>query len=279
MKTATAAFVTALLLCAKPVLADSKLPAEPLWEAGVVGGGVYTPDYPAASTSHFNGIGLPYVTYRGRILRADQTGLRGRLALSERVELSLGFAAAFPARSKDNPDRVGMADLGYMVEAGPSLNYTALLRPTMSLRLLAQARAAFAVTGDERGYQGLVLQPEISFRQRGFLLPKADLLSGIWARFGQDGLNRRYYEVSPADVTASRPLYQAHDGYLQSAFNVGIRYQLSERLKLYTGAQFALNQGAANQASPLYRRSTGYNVGFALQYRLFASRRGATDPD
>src|SRR5687768_9470385 len=69
-----------MFLAGSRVWADTAQPAatsEPslyersLWEAGVVGGGGYLPDYPAAEQNHFKWIAAPYLVYRGRIMRAD----------------------------------------------------------------------------------------------------------------------------------------------------------------------------------------------------------------
>lgn len=49
----------------------------PLWEVGIAGGGVYSADYPAADERSVRGHGLPYVIYRGDILRLGQDGLAG----------------------------------------------------------------------------------------------------------------------------------------------------------------------------------------------------------
>ena len=42
---------------------------KPLWEIGVVGGGGWLPDYPAADQNHLQGLVLPYAIYRGDFLR------------------------------------------------------------------------------------------------------------------------------------------------------------------------------------------------------------------
>lgn len=266
-------------LLSLPAQAAETIGRESLWEAGLVAGGVYGPDYPAAGKSHLNGLALPYAIYRGRLLKADQEGVRGQLSLAERVELTLGFGAAFPARSEDNPDRVGMDDLGYLVEVGPSLNYRLLTGPRTRLKLMAQTRAVFAVSGDGRGYQGLVLTPELNFRQARFLDTRSQLLASIAVRFGQDGLNQRFYQVDARDIRPGRPAYQAHDGYLQSALNLGLRLPLAERLNLFVGGQLILSQGSANEDSPLYRRDFNYSIGAAIQYRLFRSKRLVFDQD
>ena len=104
---------------------DSQPDAKPLFELGVAGGGGYLPDYPAAGQSHFQGLVLPYLAYRGAIVRSDEKGiLRGRIVRSDRFELDLSLAGSFAAESDDNDARRGLPDLDYLGEVGPRLQIT-----------------------------------------------------------------------------------------------------------------------------------------------------------
>ncbi len=51
---------------------------------------------------------LPYLIYRGEVLRADRDGIGARVVHTRDLELDLGFSASLPARSTDNADRTGM---------------------------------------------------------------------------------------------------------------------------------------------------------------------------
>ena len=51
----------------------------PLWEAGVFGGTAVTPAYPGASERSTRSLALPYLIYRGKVLRADRSGVGARL--------------------------------------------------------------------------------------------------------------------------------------------------------------------------------------------------------
>ena len=65
---------------------------KPLFELGVMGGGGYLPDYPAADESQFRGLALPYIAYRGEVLRSDEKGLlRGRLIHTDDVEFDISL--------------------------------------------------------------------------------------------------------------------------------------------------------------------------------------------
>jgi hypothetical protein len=103
---------------AAPAIAQDK-PSLPLWEAGIGAGFVSTPAYPGAETQSHRVLALPFLIYRGEVLRSDQQGIGARLLHSDTTEFDIGFAASLPASSKDVPVRAGMADLGTLVEFGP----------------------------------------------------------------------------------------------------------------------------------------------------------------
>ena len=55
---------------------------KPLWELGVVGGGVSTPAYPGSADRSSRGLVLPSIGYRGKIFRFDESGIGARLVRS-----------------------------------------------------------------------------------------------------------------------------------------------------------------------------------------------------
>jgi hypothetical protein len=136
-------------------------PAEtvPLWELGVIGGGGYLPDYPAADENNFQGIALPFAIYRGDFLRLGERGAaRGILTDSERIEIDLGVDAAFPVDSDDNDAREGMDHLDYLIELGPRVTWRVLPRSHRDDLFLALATRA-VVSTDIRNwrYQGITV--------------------------------------------------------------------------------------------------------------------------
>lgn len=245
---------------------------KPLWELGVVGGAAYVPDYPAAGHDQFTGIALPLVIYRGDFLRSDEEGVRVELDLGPRTQLKLGVEAAFGADSDDNRDRRGMPDLDYLVEAGPSLEYRAWEAAGRSITLAAQLRPAFTINLDRFDYVGLAVEPQITYRDEAFLVPKLELGLGLGAKFGYDGLNDYFYEVEPRYATASRPAYRADDGYQQTALSATLFYPVTPRLSVFAGGQLLYLDGVANQDSPLHRENVNYAVGGGLAYALWVSK-------
>ncbi len=102
-----------------------EIAGEPLWELGVAAGVGSLPDYPAADQNHVRALALPFIRYRGDILRSDEKGLvRGRFIRTPDVEFDISLNGSFPARSDKNTARAGMPDIDWLGEVGPRLEWT-----------------------------------------------------------------------------------------------------------------------------------------------------------
>src|SRR5690349_2601489 len=119
---------------------------EPLWELGLGVAGVHFPDYRGSSHERNYALPAPYIVYRGDIVQADRGGLRGRIARSENLDLTLSAGASLPVESKDNPVRFGMPDLKPSVELGASLNWTLVGTRDTRVKLDARFPTRLAMT-------------------------------------------------------------------------------------------------------------------------------------
>jgi MipA family protein len=248
---------------------------QPLWEIGLVGGGGWLPDYPAAGQNHWNGIALPYAIYRGDFLQVGERGIvRGLLLDLRNVEFDLSAGAAFPVDSSDNSAREGMRDLDTLFELGPKLTYKFLPRGSgQELDLSLAARAVISTDIVNWRYQGFVVNPGLTWRDARFLGGDLALVAGINPLFGFDGLNRYFYRVSAGDVRPGRPAYQADPGYIGTEMTLGFSWAPLERVRLFGGVVPGYYKGSANEDSPLYRDDFTLAVGGGLRVVLFQSER------
>ena len=264
--------------CSTPVWSMEPAPPRPVLEIGIAGGGAYVPDYPAAAESQLTGIALPYLIYRGKLLKADQDGVRGELALSKRWEFDLGIDAAFSADSDDNDERRGLRDLAYLLEAGPSLTYRIAAIGGKSLNAVAQLRAAFAVDTDRFDDVGFAFEPQLIYQDRNLLGSGLQLTSGLSVKIADQALNEYFYGVPASGVTADRAAYRAESGYQQTALSTGVYWPLTPRLSLFAANQLLFHRGSSNRDSPLFRNNFNYAIGVGLAYSLYLSERTTVDP-
>ena len=248
---------------------------EPLWEIGVVAGGGYLPDYPAADENHFNWLALPYAIYRGEVLRlGDRGAARGIIVDDDRIEFDVGLDAAFPVDSDDNDAREGMDDLDFLLELGPRLTYRFLPPEDRDeLDLALAARAVFSTDFGNFRYQGLTLNPSLTYRRNDFILNNMRGVVSLSPLFGFDGLNDYFYRVSPSEARPDRPAYEADDGYIGTELSIGASWGIMENLRVFGGVQVGYWDHSANDDSPLHRDDWTVGIGGGLRWSIFTSER------
>lgn len=261
------------LLLASPVLADQ--PALPLWEAGLIGINVNQLAYPGSDQLVRRNFVLPYLIYRGDILRADRNNVGLRAFKTDALELDMGFAGSLGSSDDDITVREGMDDLGILVEAGPRLRWTlsedffgATVRADFPLR------AVFDLD-DSLRYSGVSFEPGLN----------ADLITaaqtfysfGVSALFGNERLNDYFYQVSEADVTAQRPFYDAQAGLIALRGSASVGKKFSDKWRGFGFARYEWTQGAKNANSPLLVQTGGWSFGVGITYIWAESARKVTN--
>ncbi|HEU5437155.1 MAG TPA: MipA/OmpV family protein [Telluria sp.] len=241
--------------------------AQPLWEAGVAAFGVSTPAYPGSSDRSSRVLPLPFLIYRGEVLRADQGGVGARLFRSERVEFDVGFSGALPANSDDVDARRGMPDLNTLVEFGPRVKILlARPTPTSRVRLELPLRAVMEIEGGVRR-QGTTFEPKLSYEMLG-ADPRWGFDFSAAAVFGDKRISRYFYEVAPQYAIAGRPAYQADAGLLLTRLGVSASYKFNQDVRLFGFVREESYRGAANADSPLMKKSSGASVGLGFTWTL-----------
>lgn len=242
---------------------------EPLWELGAGATVLRLPHYRGSDQSHTWTLPLPYVVYRGPILRADREGARAVLLQTDRLDVDLSLSGTPPTRSSDNVARRGMANLPTIVELGPLVSWTAARGDDWKLDLRLPVRAALGV-GSEGGFKGWVATPQLRLS-----LPQA----GGWrtalygALVAQDRrYNEVFYKVSASEAAPGRPAYQPGGGRA-GAYLQGVA---SRRFGPWWVAGFArwdTLRGATFNDSPLVRQRENWSAGIAVAYVFATSSR------
>jgi outer membrane scaffolding protein for murein synthesis (MipA/OmpV family) len=274
----TPSFLALAALSLLPGLAAAQAqPAErnqPLWEAGIGAAAFSTPAYPGADDRNNRALALPYLIYRGKVFRADQNGIGARLFNDDRLELDVGFAGSLPAHSEDVEARRGMPDLGTLVEFGPRVKYKfadlgeqGRLRFELPLRAVIEARSGLR-------RQGWTMEPRLVWEKRGEAA-RWTMEAQLGAVFGDGRINRYFYEVQPQYATADRPAYKADSGLLLVRTGVFGTYRLNPDLRLFGFVRYETYSGAANQDSPLMKRSTGTSAGVGFAWTFARSQERA----
>ena len=248
----------------------------PLWEAGVFGGAASTPAYPGADSRTSRALVIPYLIYRGEVLRSDRGSIGARVFRTADLELDVGFAGSLPANAKDTGARQGMSDLGTLVEFGPRIKWT-LTRPSpgSQLRLELPVRAVLEFNSGVNG-QGMAFEPELVFDSRhiagGWGLSASTSL--VW---GDRKLNNYFYGVTPPFASSNRPAFDAQSGLIATRLSVSTSKDITPDVRVFGFFRFESYSGAANLASPLHLASNGSSVGVGMAWTLGRSTQRATN--
>lgn len=242
--------------------------AKPLWELGFGFGGLTAPDYRGSDEQRAYLLPVPYIVYRGKVLRVDRSGIYGRLWRNERVKLDLSFDAGVPAKSDKNAARSGMPDLDPALEVGPSLEVCLWHRCDADrvLQLRIPLRAVFATDFSHVDSAGWVLHPHLNLDIKN-LGPRGGWNFGaaLGPLYASERNHDYYYQVDPVFATPERPIYDAPAGYSGARITLA----LSKHFNNFWFGSFARYDdlsGVRFEDSPLLRVRRSFMAGFGVSW-------------
>lgn len=287
-KAIVSTFFTSLVLAACPALADEDsepvMLEKPLWELGAGAGALVQPHYPGSSQHQTRGLGLPYVVYRGDVLRiGDGQSARAVAAENSFYELSLSFDAAFDADSDGNDLREGMSDLDFVFEIGPQLvfhlaefQYSDTSYSEVDLAL--QARAALSTDFGNVDHHGYVFEPMLRYRHYGLFAPQFEGTVSVRPIIATRDVHGYFYDVEDEFATSTRAQYRAESGYFGTGVNFSGIWHINDKARWIGGVQTSFHHGAENRDSPLFEDD--FTIGFAVGFiwSFFESERTVMRP-
>lgn len=239
-------------------------------ELGLAAGYGLVPQYPGSNQYDAKELYLPYFVYRGDVLKADQErGTRAEFFKTEFVELSLSFGFRFATRSENSQARMNMPDLNYLLETGPSLNYT-LFREAQVQNLVLQIPLRFSIETNFKKWtsRGVVFEPELRYQRFNFLIPQLRSTTSIAVEFMSQEIADYYYGVAPEYSQVTRPTYQAQAGFSAYSLSQNFIYTYND-ITFIAGASKTFFNGTKNVSSPLMKSLDNSSVFLALAWTLY----------
>lgn len=266
--------IAPLLFCAVAAL-PARAQQLPVFEVGVAGGGGSIPAYPASSQNQVRGLVVPYLIYRGNVLRSDDGGVRARTSLMDGVELSVSASGGVNASSDDVTARQGMPDLQWLGEVGPNLRFILWRGENEAsparLVLDTPVRAVFSTDWSSVSFRGFTFAPDIAYERLHVFSQYARLRVSAGLLFGTDAYADYFYDVAPEYARPGRPAYNAQAGYVGARVSVSYRLPITERLSVVVGGRIENFSGSANADSPLYRSEWNGTVVAGFAFSLWRS--------
>lgn len=259
--------VAAALLAASARLEAE--PAKPLWELGFVGLGLAQQAYPGSDERVRRSFVLPYLLYRGEVLRADEETI-GIRAIKDRVfELDIGLGANLGSRAGQLTARRGMPDLGTTVEFGPRAKWFLSDRRADGVwRFEVPARWVVDVS-DRFRERGAVVEPTLVYAcdapdQTSFSVSAGALL-------GDRRMARTWYGVDARYVAEGRPAYDARAGLIAWRLGAAASKPVAANWHAFGFLRVDSVAGAVNRRSPLVRQTVGASIGVGLAWTWMRS--------
>lgn len=253
--------------------------ARPLWEVGVGGFAGWLPDYPAAGQNTVRVLAVPYVVYRGDILRVggeeNRGAVSGRFLNTDKYEFDISLSASFPVDSGSNNARRDMPDLDFLFGVGPQLIFKLINEPNQRLNFNLQARAIYSTdfsSIDDRGY---VFNPKLNFTREHVTDLNLKVSTSVGPIFATENLMDYFYTVDPEFATPSRPAYDADAGYLGTNLTLGLSKRFNSRFRLILGTRLGIHNGATNDDSPLFKDNLNVGVFAAFAWSFAESKQPA----
>jgi outer membrane protein len=270
----------ALLLSTGSAGAQEELPDEagrPLWEVGAFGLGGEQLAYPGSDTRLQRALALPYGIYRGKRVRVGEGSVGVRAVKTATTELDIGFSGSFGSSASEVPIRAGMPNLGNLVEFGPRLKFN-LPRWVPGTRITASLplRGVFDLNDSLRD-RGVAFEPVLSLGWRPWA--STGLGASLSAIYGDRRLANHFYGVPEAfaDAGLGRGTFEAEAGLIATRLNLSATLAPHRDWRIFSYVRVESVNGAANEASPLVRQSTGYTVGVALSWTILRSEQPGED--
>lgn len=241
---------------------------QPLWEMGLGFGGITAPDYRGSNEQRGYLLPVPYIVYRGKVLRVDRSGIYGRLLRTERTKLDISFDAGVPAKSSKNTARAGMPDLDPTIEVGPSLEvciwHACTADTVMELRL--PLRAVFATNFSHVNSAGWVFNPHLNLDIKN-IGPQGGWNVGmaLGPLYASEKNHDYYYQVDPVYATPTRPAYNARAGYSGTRLTLALSKRY-DGFWIGTFARYDDLSGVRFADSPLMRVRRSFMAGFGVSW-------------
>lgn len=263
-------FLWACMGCGGAIHAEEFVP---LWDFGFGPGMVVYPDYHGSDHYNILPVPVPYFIYRGKILKYDDDGLRGKLIKNDYFKFDFSGGVGPPARSKENKARKGMPSLDPAIELGLELDVHLINTGIHKLDLVAANRWVTTLSihdnPQRRGrFATVPLQYQWIFGSAYNRYDKITFKAG--PMFGSDAYHDYYYRVSKRYARDDRPEYNPTGGFGGMGYLLSYTHRIPT-LWLTAFAKYEDLSQAVFSESPLVKTSNYWSCGIFIAYMIVSA--------
>lgn len=259
------------------VVLSSEAKELPLWEVGLGAGGLHQSYYTGTKQTRSYAFPIILPVYRGDLFKSDDKGIRAELFEDDRFKLDLSVDFSFAVDSDDIDLRRGMADIGSLIEVGPSLEVRLFENESDKWFLKLPIRSVTEVDDSELESAGYNFSPTLALEKK-LLKTSWKLGVSLAFQFGDQDYNSIYYSVAPEFATTERSAYEAESGYAGSRFQFALTSKSPKNL-LVLFLRYDNISGAVFDDSPLVETKDNITLGFIYSRYLLKSKQVVTRND
>lgn len=252
--------------------------SDSLFEWGFFVGHGNTADYPASNEYRLRTLPVPYVRYRGEILRNDnEDGARVRMFRTENFDLDFSFGGSFPTEGDKNQARLGMPELDFTLEVGPRLLYYFIKNQNnLTIRAGLPLRYSMATNFTKWSEVGYVFAPTIQMDRYNFLTNGLNLYGILDFNYYSEGEADYFFQVDPQYQTPTRRTYNAKAGYVGYNVALAAKYDFKQ-MQFILGSRYSDYSDSVNRESDLHKSSVNWTYFVGIGWMLFKSEQKAFD--
>jgi len=263
-------FVLFVLLCINANAKETNFLTNAQYAVGMGAGVTYLNDYIGSDESSPYLFPFPYIYFKNDNFKIDRNAFEGNIFTSDKWHLAFDAAGSLPVKSKDNKARMGMSDLDWVGEIGPSIEYYIQGNTLTENKLYVDLsfRKAIATDFEHVNHIGWVSQLSLSQKYKvPHRIFGGDLVidSSISALYNSTQYSRYYYDVNTEDVTDFRSKYRASSGYAGFRLAIGGTWRKNN---YWLGAftRYSNINHSTFEHSPLVKKSHNFLAGIAVSY-------------
>ncbi|VUD40779.1 hypothetical protein TDB9533_00351 [Thalassocella blandensis] len=239
------------------------IPERPRLTIGAAFAGQYLNDYRGSSETQLQAYPIPFLIYRGKIIKADRGGVRADFISNQQMELNFSVAGALNGKSDNNALREGMPELESAIEIGPSLNINLTGEDfSEGWQLRLPVRSVLTISREGVHGIGYTFNPKFTYSSPGAIAGwRAKFNLGLF--FATEHYHDYYYSVDSQYVTAERPYYQAEEGF-SGYFAKTTLYRRYGEVIFGLSLQYDNLTGVVFEDSPLVETKNYYSFSFIV---------------
>lgn len=243
-----------------------------LFEWGAFLGHGNTADYPASNEYRIRTLPVPYVRYRGDLLRSDEEdGTRFKMLSWQNFDLDFSFGGSLPTEGNNNQARLYMPTLDWTLEVGPRLLYYFLRNEASTIRVGFPLRYSYSTDFTTWRPVGYIFAPTLQLDFYNVGIQNLNLYLITDFNYYSEGEADYFFAVDPQyQIPGTRAAFDARAGYIGYNISAAAKYEIGNA-NFILGSRYSDYSESVNRESYLHKTPVNWTYFVGIGWMLFES--------